>query len=128
MDVVREDDAAPTAHWRHAGRRELLPVLQESVLAFAADRGMSARRRQQLSLALTELLEAGSGGPQPTPWPVQVRIDAATDGDWFTLRVACDGVAHPPGRRPIETVRRVADRIELAPGGENGILMEFCMS
>ena len=83
-----DDDAPPTAHWRHEGDARLLPVVSRSVVAFAADRGLSPAGQQRLAHALDNLL-----APAPDEGGALVVVDAATDGDWLAVRVRYDAVA-----------------------------------
>ena len=113
-----DDDAPPTAHWRHDADARLLPVVSGSVVAFAADRGLSAERQQHLARALDWLLE-----PAPRQTGSLVVVDAATDGDWLAVRVRYEGVAAAEA----SAHRAAACALRVESGAGDSVLMELAM-
>lgn len=112
-----EDDAPPTAHWRHDGGPSVLPVLRDSVVSFAADRGMAEPAQAALVRALDEVLAGVDGAP--------VRIDASTDGAWLAIRIEHTGPASPDGALPVLVARVQVD--PAADGAGRSVLFELPM-
>jgi anti-sigma regulatory factor (Ser/Thr protein kinase) len=99
------------------------------VIQFAREHGMHATA--DVALAVSEAVRTAVRHAYPPGARGDLMLDAATDGEWLTVRVADRGGA-PAASLGLGAplVARLAHRIEIAPGdGGVGtvVLMEFPM-
>jgi hypothetical protein len=125
-----DDGSSPTAHWRLAADAALIPVLSESVVAFATDRGLSPDVEGDLRRALGRVLRCVLAETHPEEPAASVLIDAAADGLWLAVRITHAGVRRAVGAGSRDELRRLTDRVEIDTSGAApaSLLMEFAMS
>jgi hypothetical protein len=126
-----DDESSPTAHWRHVADANLVPVLTESVVAFASDRGMSPEIEPDLRHALSVVLVPLSREADADESIEPVMIDAAADGLWLAVRITHAGVRYALDAGGGDVLRRITDRLEIHTSGDahaTSVLMEFSLS
>jgi hypothetical protein len=86
--MVLPDDRIPMAHWRSDADIRVIPMLSASVTAFAADRGMTLDAQEDLSATLGQALLRAVDDARAARVPPRIKVDAATDGAWLSVRIA----------------------------------------
>ncbi len=122
-----------TARWQLGARVGSIAEVRRDVTAFARRHGMAAASRQDLAVAVSEAVAVAVGSLGGAPAPGAIVVDAATDGEWLSVRVrGAERAGHdgdPAVVLPLMTA--LAARVEWDPGrGDEGgtSLMEFAMT
>ena len=118
-----EDLRVAMMRWRSAGGVALIAEMGDEVLAFARRHGMPRRASDDLRLAVSEAI----AGAVARSRGGQVVVDAATDGEWLSIRVAHDHDP-TPGDHDLPLVMTLPQRVERSVHeGRAHLLMEFEM-
>lgn len=133
MDEYK-DAGVVVAHWAGTAEQGMLEAVRRELPAFAAGHGMSPAACADLAEAVGEALANAACHAYPEPGPAPILVDAATDGESFSVRVVDHGTgairddAEPGGGIRLMTV--LSERLELSgvPGEGTSVLMEFPMT
>ncbi len=123
-------DGVVTARWELGGQIGAIADVRRDVAAFAGRYGMAAGGRADVGAAVSVAVAVAAGPRAERAEGGAVVVDAATDGEWLSVRVRgearCDHDADPSVALPLMVA--LAARVEWDPGrGEQGprSLMEF---
>lgn len=102
------------------------------VQAFAAEHGMPAAERDDLAVAFSEAVTNVVRHAYPADVDGEIKLAAATDGAWLTVRVDDRGTGTESTSfgLGVPLMTALADRIEVTPGFDGvgtTVLMEFPM-
>ena len=127
---MRSDDSAVTmARVTHTAGAPAIAAVRWWVEQFARRYGM--RETADLNVVVSEAMTDAVRRASPIDATGEVVVDAATDGEWLTVRVADSGGGEGAGAGPgLQRTARLAGRVEVAAGdGDVGtvVLMEFPM-
>lgn len=120
-----------TARWDGAADRPMIDAFRGGVTAFAATHGMDDRLRRDLGVAVEEALSNVVHHAYPTTSTGAVSVEAATDGEHFSVRIADGGVGDDErSDRGMGTsiVHGASERFERGAGLDGHgtvVLMEF---
>ena len=129
--IVRE--AVETARWDGAADPPMVETFRGRVTDFAAEHGMDDRHRRNLGVAVEEALTNVVRHAYPDGRAGGVSVQAATDGELFSVRIADHGVGGEDGTTGTGTtiMRGASDRFECGAGLDGHgtvVLMEFAMA
>ena len=126
-------DTVATATWGADADVGCIVRLRDEVTAFAAQHGMPETTLTDLGVAVSEALTNCARHAYPTGAAGDMLVDAAADGECFTVRVADQGagVGGATVGLGIKIMRGFADRLEIgrrSGGPGTTVVMEFSMS
>lgn len=103
------------------------------VEAFASEHGMGPRQQGDLALAVSEAVTNAVRHAYPDDVAGDIRLAAATDGEWLTVRIEDRGTGAEESTSlglGLPLMTSLCDRIEFTPGNHGVgtiVLMEFPM-
>lgn len=129
--IVTEE--VETARWDGAADTTMIEAFRGRVTDFAAEYGMDDRHQRDLGVAVEEALTNVVRHAYPFAAPGGVCVEAATDGDHLTVRIADDGIGDDDRIRGTGTsiMRGASERFEHGAGLDGRgtvVLMEFAMA
>src|SRR5215218_9184102 len=88
--MMDDETGVAVARWDCEGRVDAIATVRHGVTGFARRHGMSAAIREQVGVAVSEVVgHVLRPGAEPRTTG-RVVVDAATDGTWLSIRVAGD--------------------------------------
>ncbi len=122
-----------TARWQLGAQVRSIAEVRRDVTAFARRHGMGAASRQDLGVAVSEAVAVAVGPSAGADALAAVVVDAATDGEWLSVRVRGAERAEYDDDAAVvlPLMTALAARVEWDPGrGDEGgtSLMEFAMN
>jgi serine/threonine-protein kinase RsbW len=125
------DRAVATAHFLQPAVDAAVAQTRRWIVAFAGEHGMSAERRGGLAVAVSEAVTNVVRHAYDDE-DGEIVLDAATDGEWLSVRVADTGCGTESTSLGLglPLMRELADRVEIGPalhGPGTVVLMEFPM-
>ena len=130
--IVTEE--VETARWDGAADTPMIDAFRGSVTDFAAAHGMDDRHRRDLGVAVEEALTNVVRHAYPFTPAGEVRVEAATDGEFLSVRIADGGVGDDERRdrgTGTSIMRGASERFERGAGLDGQgtvVLMEFAMT
>lgn len=128
--MEKDERAVATAHFQGPATVEAIATARRWVAAFASEHGMTGARKAEMATAVSEAVTNAVRHAYPASELGDVVVDAATDGEWLTVRIADDGCGQPGESLGlgVSLMTELSDRIELGPGPRGVgtvVLMEF---
>ncbi|HEX8122838.1 MAG TPA: ATP-binding protein [Solirubrobacteraceae bacterium] len=120
-----------TARLTHQATEPAVALARHWVTGFAGRQGMTTPARSDMAVAVSEAVTNTVRHAYGDDARGDVVVDAASDGEWLTVRVADDGrggTEDAGSGAGVRLMRELADRLELSSGhGGVGtvVLMEF---
>ena len=129
-DLAGADPAVALARWEHDADAAAIATSRDELVAFAHGHGMGGDGCRDLAMAVSEAVTNVVRHAYPEGTAGRVMIDAATDDDHLTVRVADEGEggAGTSLGLGVPVMEALSDRLEIGPrvGGRGTVVtLEF---